>query len=266
MNTSFLLDLTLGRPEALNLPNDPMRNMAFDFAITFVVSPIPGPRYMIPEWPPPLGLGRHEARWAIHIYEGTPSKALTAPLPDDEEYDPKARSKTQKKKRVASEAMPPPSSEIGRQNLHTLPEDHSYIFSNSVDLSFSGGVGFAVPSSQVDAYGFDDNLFGAPGIAVDGPDIADELARELGEGWGGDQAIGYVDEANQAEGNRSGMGEDILTQAANGLDMDIDMYGDLQYADPAVVELPEPSALSREKVSGITVAQRTPPETRPLVH
>lgn len=112
--------------------------------------------------------------------------------PDDEEYDPRARSKTQKKKKVVTEAMPPPSSETGRQNLYTLPEDHSYIFSNSMDLSFSGDAAFVAPSSQVDTYGFDDNLFGAPEIAAGGLNIADELARELGEGWGGDQTIEYV--------------------------------------------------------------------------
>jgi len=66
-----------------------------------------------------------------------------------------------------------------------------------MDLSFSADAGFIPPSSQVDVYGFDDNLFGAPGIAADGPDIADELARELGEGWGGDQIIEYVGEVEQ---------------------------------------------------------------------
>lgn len=128
----------------------------------------------------------------MHIYGKAPSATLTIRSLDDEEYDPKAKSKTQRKKKNVSEPMPPPSSEVGRPNLYTLPEDHSHIFSNSMDLSFSGDMGFAVPSSQVDAYGFDDNLFGAPGIPVDGPDIADELARELGEGWGGDQPVECV--------------------------------------------------------------------------
>lgn len=128
------------------------------------------------------------------------SETLTIPFPDDEEYDPKAKSKTQKKKKVVAEAMPPPSSEIGRQNLHTLPEDHSHIFSNSMDFSFSADAGFVVPSSQFDADGFGDNLFGGPGIPVDGPDIADELARELGEGWGAGQTIEYVGQLRQEGG------------------------------------------------------------------
>lgn len=124
------------------------------------------------------------------------------PSQDDEEYDPKAKSKTQKKKRVAVDAMPPPSSEMGRQNLYTLPEDHSHIFSNSMDLSFSADAGFVVPSSQVDAYGLDDILFGDPGIPADGTDIADELARELGEGWAIDQTIQCVNQTEQ-EGDLS---------------------------------------------------------------
>ena len=114
------------------------------------------------------------------------------PLPDDEEYDPKAKSKTQKKKKVVADAMPPPSSEVARQNLYTLPEDHSHIFSNSMDLSFSADAGFVAPSSQVDAYGLDDILFGDPAIQADGTDIADELARELGEGWVVGQTIQCV--------------------------------------------------------------------------
>jgi meiotic recombination protein REC8 len=124
-------------------------------------------------------------------------ETLTIPLPDDEEYDPKAKSKTQKKKKVVAEAMPPPSSEMGRQNLYILPEDHSHIFSNSMDLSFSADAGFVAPSSQVDTYGIDDIMFGNTGIPADGTDIADELARELGEGWVVDQTIRYVSQLEQ---------------------------------------------------------------------
>ena len=125
------------------------------------------------------------------------SKPLITHFPDDEEYDPKAKSKTQKKKKPVSEVLPPPSSEVGRPNPYTMPEDHSYIFSNSMDLSFSADAGAVVPSSQIDTYGFDDNLFGPPGTVADGPDISDELAQALGEDWGVDQTVGYVDEAEK---------------------------------------------------------------------
>lgn len=93
--------------------------------------------------------------------------------------------------------MPPPSSEIGRQNLYTLPEDHSHILSASGDLSFSADTGFFAPSSRVDAYGFDDNLFGVPETAADGTNIADEFARELMQGWGVDQVIQYASQVEQ---------------------------------------------------------------------
>jgi hypothetical protein len=162
--------------------------MAFDFTTRFAVSPICASWRIVSE-------RRHLQDWE----EVGPGELCTIvidilrtadnPPPDDEEYDPKAKNKTQKKKKVVPEAMPPPSSEVGRPNLYTLPEDHSHIFSNSMDLSFSGDGGIVVPSSQVDAYGLDDNLFG--------PDIANELAMELGEGWGGDQAIEYVSRAEQ---------------------------------------------------------------------
>lgn len=118
-------------------------------------------------------------------------------FPDDGVYDPKARSRTQKKKKAVPEVMPPPSSEIGRPNPYTMPEDHSYIFSNSMDLSFSVDAGAVVPSSQIDTYGFDENLFGPLGTLVDGPDISDELAQALGEDWGGDQAIEYADKTEK---------------------------------------------------------------------
>jgi len=47
------------------------------------------------------------------------------------------------------------------------------------------------------------------------------------------------------------MNEDALTQVTNGPDMDLDMYGDLQNADPGVVGHPEPNVSSRDKVRGI---------------
>jgi len=54
------------------------------------------------------------------------------------------------------------------------------------------------------------------------------------------------------------MGEDLLTQITNGPDMDMDMGGDLQHADPAVVGHHEPSMPPGERVSWINVVQRTP--------
>ena len=176
------------------------------------------------------------------------SESLISEFPGDEEYDPKAKSKTQKKKKAGSEMMPPPSSEVGRPNLYTMPEDNGYIFSNSMDLSFSGDAGAIIPSSQIDTYGFDDNLFGPQGAAVDGPDISDELAQALGEDWSGDQAL---EQAISPERNLNTVGEDLLTQATNGFPMDLDMDDNLHRADSAVARRLEPDEPPRERVSGM---------------
>jgi hypothetical protein len=135
----------------------------------------------------------------VQIHDEITFGTFLTQSPGDEEYDPRTRSKTHKKKKIVQEAMPPPSSEIGRQNMYTLPEDHSHIFSNPMDLSFSGDAGPIVLSSQVDTYGFDDNLVGVPGSVAGEPDISDELAQVLGEDWGGDltHAIEYVGEVEQ---------------------------------------------------------------------
>ena len=47
------------------------------------------------------------------------------------------------------------------------------------------------------------------------------------------------------------MGEDLLTQVTNGPEIDLNMGGDLQHADPGVLGQQEPNILSGEKVRGI---------------
>ena len=91
-------------------------------------------------------------------------------------------------------------SETGRANLHTLDEYHEHLLSTSFDAN--GSFLLDPSSSQIDVglrfepFGFDDNMFG-PGDNLDMGigDIGDELARELGEGWGADippAALEYV--------------------------------------------------------------------------
>lgn len=88
-----------------------------------------------------------------------------------------------------------PSSENPRANAHTLNEDLSHLLSGSFDASFSQDPhsGFADPfSSQGDVFGFNDNLLGAPhDLDLTIGDIGDELARELGEGWGMNDLFGW---------------------------------------------------------------------------
>ncbi|KAI0724582.1 hypothetical protein C8T65DRAFT_704409 [Cerioporus squamosus] len=105
----------------------------------------------------------------------------------DDEFNP--RSQKSKSKRKQRQSVPPLSAtaEHGRA-LHTLDEPHSQLlaaaFDGSMSASVQGGAGFAASSSQVDGgFGFDDNLFALP-EGAGGADIGDELARELGEGWG----------------------------------------------------------------------------------
>lgn len=85
--------------------------------------------------------------------------------------------------------------EHGR-GLHTLEEHHSHLLADSFGGSIGGSaLGGAGPSSsQFDmgfGLGFDDNVFALPEGAGDA-DIGDELARELGEGWGGSALLGFV--------------------------------------------------------------------------
>lgn len=85
--------------------------------------------------------------------------------------------------------------EHGR-GLHTLDEHHSHLLADSFGGSIGGSaLGGAGPSSsQFDngfGLGFDDNVFALPEGAGDA-DIGDELARELGEGWGGSALLGFV--------------------------------------------------------------------------
>lgn len=112
----------------------------------------------------------------------------------DDEFDPKSKKPKSKGKQRQNDA---PSSIIPEhaRALHTLEEDHNYLlaaaFEGSLSGSGQGGAGFEPSSSVIDGgFAFDDDVFALPegaGVA----DIGDELARELGEGWGG--SIGQVE-------------------------------------------------------------------------
>ncbi len=105
-----------------------------------------------------------------------------------DEFDPKSKKPKSKGKQRQNNALPSIIPEHAR-GLHTLEEDHEYLlaaaFEGSLSGSGPGGAGFEASSSVVDGgFAFDDDVFALPegaGIA----DIGDELARELGEGWGG---------------------------------------------------------------------------------
>jgi len=104
----------------------------------------------------------------------------------EDEFDPTAKKRKQKAK--AKARAPSSVMENLRANAHTLDEHHEHLFSGSFDASFSGAGfgGMVASSSQVDGgFDFGDDLFGLPEGIDFGGEIGDELAKELGEGWGG---------------------------------------------------------------------------------
>lgn len=115
------------------------------------------------------------------------------PDPDDE-FVPKSKKPKYKGKQKQTDV---PSSIIQEhaRALHVLEEDHKHLFMAAFEGSLSGsgqgGAGFEASSSVVDGgFALDDDVFALPeGVGI--ADIGDELARELGEGWGG--SVGQLD-------------------------------------------------------------------------
>ncbi len=102
----------------------------------------------------------------------------------DAEYNPNG--KPSKPKSKTSKPSPPAVAEDVRAELCTLKENYDHLLSASFDLSFNAtvqGVSQDPSSSQVDG-GFMNDPFFSDGADLGGL-LGDELARELGEGWGG---------------------------------------------------------------------------------
>lgn len=95
----------------------------------------------------------------------------------DADFDPSQLISSKKPK--SKKVLPP---EEVRAEAVTLKENHEHLLSNSFDISFSGSQSLlGLSSSQ--AGGMIDDFFG-PDDALDLEGFGDELARELGEGWG----------------------------------------------------------------------------------
>ncbi|EIW64648.1 uncharacterized protein TRAVEDRAFT_42055 [Trametes versicolor FP-101664 SS1] len=157
--------LQMGQPamraEALTLTADPGAAFGMDFDSIFVVG-----------WEGSTQQAREEA--------GNEDD-------DDADFDPRFKKPKPKGKGKQKDAPSSVIMEHGR-GLHTLDEHHSHLLADSFGGSIGGSaLGGAGPSSsQFDmgfGLGFDDNVFALPEGAGDA-DIGDELARELGEGWG----------------------------------------------------------------------------------
>ncbi|KAK0208222.1 Rec8 like protein-domain-containing protein [Desarmillaria ectypa] len=105
----------------------------------------------------------------------------------DAEYNPNG--KQPKSKPKPSKPSPPAIAEDVRAELCTLKENYNHLLSTSFDLSFSGNapeLSQDPSSSQVDG-GFMNDPFFSDDADLGGL-LGDELARELGEGWGGTPA------------------------------------------------------------------------------
>ncbi|KAH9944356.1 uncharacterized protein BXZ73DRAFT_87270 [Epithele typhae] len=105
----------------------------------------------------------------------------------DDDFDPKGKKPRSTRPQGDTNA---PSSAVQEQGraLHTLDDRHRNVLFGAIGASLTGSIheppGFAASSSQAGG-GFSlDDIFDLPEGAT-GIDIGDELARELGEGWGG---------------------------------------------------------------------------------
>jgi hypothetical protein len=95
---------------------------------------------------------------------------------EDEEFLPASKKAKQK-----SKSKPLPEKPV---DLHILNESHEQLMA-SFDTSFQVSGGIDLLSSQMDnAFGFDDNMFGPSDIFDISAVLGNELAQELGEGWG----------------------------------------------------------------------------------
>jgi hypothetical protein len=98
---------------------------------------------------------------------------------EDDDFLPESQHKKQKKQKGNS--LP----EKLRADLYTLKENHDHLLSAPFDASFNENGGLDLSSSQIDGgLGFDDNIFGVSDAFDISGGLGDDLARELGEGWG----------------------------------------------------------------------------------
>lgn len=117
------------------------------------------------------------------------SQGRRATNDDDDEFDPRQRPK-RKQKSILNTSLEIPAAEVGRTGLHILDEYHDHLLPTTLDPNASFLSGLDISSSQIDggfnleSLSFDENRFDHFDLGLG--DIGDDLARELGEGWGAD--------------------------------------------------------------------------------
>ncbi|KAJ7783773.1 Rec8 like protein-domain-containing protein [Mycena maculata] len=157
------------RPSALNMAKDPNAAYLVDFDA------------LVADWDEYLNIGKEQSELELEEVDC------------DDEFNPKAKGKKSNRKKA------PQSAEDPRADMYTLKEHHDHLLSNSFDLSFNANGGD--PSSSQDGGGFAlDDMFLAATDALDiGDGLGDDLAKELGEGWGT-----FLENANDMELNLPG--------------------------------------------------------------
>ncbi|THV04964.1 hypothetical protein K435DRAFT_961677 [Dendrothele bispora CBS 962.96] len=189
----------------------------------------------------------------------------------DDDYFPEDRSAHNK---ADSKAKKPDSTlaEDVRADMCTLKEHHDHLLSNSLDLSFQGsGGGLDVSSSQQGDVGFQpagDNFF-LDDLGID-LGLGDELARELGEGWGGSPTRNnpQLDTNPYPETGEMGMdlGLDFAIDPVGGTPMDI-VQEEVFFNGPAPTEADVPMEVlktpSRKKIKTSSALRKENQTPRP---
>ncbi|KAF8213061.1 Rec8 like protein-domain-containing protein [Mycena galopus ATCC 62051] len=116
------------------------------------------------------------ADWDEYLNIGDQNKPEE--VESEDEFNPKVKSKKSKGKNKA-----PQPAEEPRADRFTLQEHHDHLLSNSFDLSFNGN-GVDPSSQNGGGFALDDIFLAAPDGLDIGDGLGDDLAKELGEGWG----------------------------------------------------------------------------------
>ncbi|KAF9076275.1 Rec8 like protein-domain-containing protein [Rhodocollybia butyracea] len=147
---------------------------------------------------------------------------------DEDEDDPEFNASRAKKSKQKANAKPPPLTEEVRADMVTLKEHHDHLLSNSFDLSFQGQPRSAADASSSQpepAFGLD--LFPDMDEVIDFG-LGDDLARELGEGWGVSPVKNPIQDRMDVDGPLDPI---PFEDRGMGIDDDFMLGGDANFGD-----------------------------------
>ncbi|KAJ7103545.1 Rec8 like protein-domain-containing protein [Mycena belliarum] len=158
MEAHLQMAVPTARPSALTLAKDPKAAYLMDFDA------------LVADWDEYLNIGEQPQLEDVET--------------DDDGFDSKIKSRKSGRKNKASQLAEDPRA----ADIYTLKEHHDHLLSNSFDLSFDANGGIDPSSSQMGGAFVLDDIFLAASDALDISeglgDLGDDLAKELGEGWG----------------------------------------------------------------------------------